>query len=129
MYFLKDTSNETPYAHNLKEMAQIGVVGDWTIWIYNGEGPIPHFHFVNNQTHEEGCICLLENRYFSHGRKQAELNAKERKMLMRFLLSPMKRMNTNVYNYLCSSWETNNPSHPLPMNIRTPDYTEILPYK
>lgn len=128
MYFL-DEPNGAPYAHDLDEMAQIGRVGNYTIWIYSGEDPTAHFHFIERQTRAEGCVCLLENRYFSHGRKQAELNAKERKLLIKFLCRPLTQAKGTVYNYLCETWNMNNPVHPLPPRAKMPDYTEILPYR
>lgn len=69
----------------LQEMARIGNVGNYEIFVYSGECSIPHFHFKNAKTGEEGCLKILESDYFKHGKYQAELNSKERKEIFNFL--------------------------------------------
>ena len=70
--------------HLLQEMARIATVGNYEICVYSGEGPTPHFHFKNAKTGQEGCLKILENDYFKHGKYQAELNSKERKKIFNF---------------------------------------------
>ena len=97
--------NEKSQFHRLTEMARIGefVCGDlFLINVHSGEGNVPHFHIINSQTREEGCIKIESAEYFSHGLKIMELNSKEKKELQNFLetISPYEEDDGKTYYML-----------------------------
>ena len=89
-------------------MAKVGYFSHYRIEMYSGEGPVPHFHFVDIYDNRiEGCICLNNNSYFNHGPKQATLNSAERKLLVKFLEQTNDVGVTN-YKSLCIRWNWSN---------------------
>jgi len=115
--------------HLLQEMARIATVGNYEICVYSGECPTPHFHFKNAKTGKEGCLKILENDYFKHGKYQAELNSKERKEIFNFLKENTKNKiyaaGTTNFQIICNEWNINNDSNPVPLDSKLPDYTVL----
>lgn len=123
--------NEKSHFHRLTEMARIGefLCGDlFLINVYSGEGNIPHFHIINNQTHEECCIKIGVAEYFSHGSKIMELNSKEKKELQKFLetISPYEEDDEKTYYMLIwEEWNRNNRECRIPKPTFIPNYREL----
>lgn len=112
----------------LREMARVGNVGDFSICIYDGEGPIPHFHITNRKTGQKGCIRLEINGYFNHGSKQMTLNTNERRELCKFLNARTMTSALTNYQAICLMWNTNNPDYRIhgdPKNLKMPDYRNM----
>lgn len=63
----------------LYEMAQIGKFDSFEIWVYGGEGPIPHFHLIKgdqNFPDFEACIKIEKAEYFHHSGKEGKRESK-----------------------------------------------------
>lgn len=125
------TLYEKSQFHKLTEMARIGefFCGDlFLINVYSGEGTVPHFHIINNQTHEEGCIKIQSAEYFSHGSKSMELNSKEKKELQKFLetVSPYEEDDGKTYYMLIwEEWNRNNRENRIPKPTSIPNYRDL----
>lgn len=112
----------------LREMARVGTVGDFFICVYDGEGPVPHFHVKNRKTREEACVKLLSAEYFNHSSKRMTLNSNERRELCKFLSSRTITSALTNYQAICLMWNTNNPDHRInkdPRDMRMPDYRNM----
>lgn len=113
----------------LLEMAQIGNINK-TLVIYvrsNDPGNIPHFHIVDKTTlgnKFHTCIKIETSEYFHHTGKEDVLNSKERKQLLDFL-NYSNELGVSNWRYLLLSWNTNNSTKKVNMNIQMPDYTNI----
>lgn len=120
--------NEKSSYHSLTEMARIGEFicgGLFLINVYSGEGSIPHFHVINSQTGEEGCIRIDCAEYFSHGSKDMILNSKEKKALNQFLHSnsPYEEDEGKTYYMLIwEEWNRNNRQNRMMKPQSIPDY-------
>ena len=123
--------NEKSQFHRLTEMTRIGefVCGDlFLINVYSGEENVLHFHIINNQTREEGCIKIESAEYFSHGSKIMELNSKEKKELQNFLetISPYEEDDGKTYYMLIwEEWNRNNRENRIPRPISIPNYRNL----
>ena len=113
----------------LLEMAQIGNINK-TLVIYvrsNDPGNIPHFHIVDKTTLGDKfhtCIKIETSEYFHHTGKVDVLNSKERKQLLDFL-NNSNELGVSNWKYLLLSWNTNNSTKKVNINIQIPDYTNI----
>ena len=113
----------------LLEMAQIGNINK-TLVIYvlsNDPGNIPHFHIVDKTTlgnKFHTCIKIETSEYFHHTGNEDVLNSKERKQLLDFL-NYSNELGVSNWRYLLLSWNTNNSTKKVNMNIQMPDYTNI----
>lgn len=122
---------ETIYHDSLhfQEMARIGNVGDYIISVFSDEGPVPHFHFMNTQNGDQGCIKILACEYFKHGKYKAELNSNERKELQVFLTSPtteeIYKDGTTNFKVICHEWNKNNPDKTIDINTTQPNYRNL----
>lgn len=114
------------YEHTLLEMARVGKFGECEVAIYGGEGFIPHFHFFDRESNRQGCIRLDKAKYFSHGRKNDRLNSSERKDLVAWLRSPMRRVGMSVYEYMLFLWNENNPDFEIDEQMEMPNYLELI---
>ena len=109
----------------LLEMAQIGNINK-TLVIYvrsNDPGNIPHFHIVDKTTlgnKFHTCIKIETSEYFHHTGKEDVLNSKERKQLLDFL-NYSNELGVSNWRYLLLSWNTNNSTKKVNMNIQLPD--------
>lgn len=115
-------------AHAMHEMARVGSAAGYDICVYEGEGPVPHFHFWRRGAGAGGCLKILSNEYFAHGKYRASLNAAETRALMRFLLSPARNSRLTNYQYICLLWSTNNPRYALDGRVEDmspPDYRDM----
>lgn len=117
-------------SHTLLEMARVGKIGSIEIMIYEGEGPVPHFHFYDRQTERKGCIRLDVPEYFQHGIYKDKLTRAERKNLnewVRSFHSPFKPLGINltVYQYMLILWDDNNPNYPIKGDPEIPDYLSL----
>lgn len=114
---------------HFQEMARIGNVGNFIISVFSDEGPTPHFHFMNTQTGEQGCIKILACEYFKHGKYQAELNSGEKKELQTFLSEQTKdeifKEGTTNFKVICHEWNKNNPSTQVDLNTKLPNYRNL----
>ena len=118
--------------HNLIEMARIGEFdcnGLFLINVYSKEGNIPHFHIINNQTHEETCVRIDCAEYFKHNSKQMELTSKQKKELYNFLtsISPYEEDDNKMYYYLIwEEWNRNNRKNRIPKPTKIPNYKDLM---
>ena len=111
----------------LYEMSQIGKFDSFEIWIYGGEGPVPHFHLItgNQKSPEfETCIKIKEAEYFHHSGKEGALNSKEKKRLIEFLQKPHHKLSGTNWEILVAQWGMNNPKYDIPF-IEVPNYREL----
>ncbi len=116
---------ETP--ETLLEMSQVGIV-DNTIYIkiYSKEGPVPHFHFYETQSHRAGCIKILEAAYFAHGNYLDDLKRDERKELVKWLNAWNDDFDKTNWEVICRLWNMNNPLYKLKnTNPPIPDYMKL----
>jgi len=90
---------------------------NYQIYIYDSEGPIPHFHVVditnnsrsgNGNRYKDVCICIYSANYFSHGKHDDKFNNKELKALDSFLRTSLDQNNTK-WDYIRLVWKNNNP--------------------
>lgn len=117
----------------LVEMATAGTFKGYDIIVYGNEGQyVPHFHFRNIQTGENGCIKILENAYFSHGTHNAELNSGEQKALMAFMKSPASKKyggtlskDATNYDVVKMLWDMSNNGNISDIKNEIPDYSNI----
>lgn len=109
----------------LYEMAQIGKFDSFEIWIYGGEGPIPHFHLISQKFPDfEACIKIEKVEYFHHSGKEGILNSKEKKRLVEFLQSNHHKLNGTNWEILVAQWGMNNPKYDIPF-LEMPNYREL----
>lgn len=104
---------------------------NYQIFVYNNEGPIPHFHVIDlsgNNRYKDVCICIYSANYFSHGKHNDILNNKELKILDNFLRVSMGEKITN-WDYISFVWKNNNPEmvkkYPNFYKTIQPNYTNI----
>lgn len=116
--------------HHFQEMAKVGSFNNFIVAVYEGEGPIPHFHFTDATSKRAGCLKILTNEYFAHGKYKATLNAKERKDLVAFLQKERKSKRftkgTTNFDLICELWNMNNEQYELPEDVEMPDYRNIM---
>lgn len=107
------------------EMAELGVLsGKLHLYIYGGEGPIPHLHFFTNDHSIDGCLRLDKPEYFSHGgRYTSTLKRKQIEELINFMYSPHE-IHSDVPNWKIAIvlWNTNNPRCKISIDLKMPDY-------
>ncbi len=104
--------------------------GKCTIEIYSSEGEnIPHFHIEVVDGSFSCCICIFENRFFTHGKHKDVLVRKDWKTLDDWMRKTSgKDKSKNNWEYMATVWDSiygqNNYD-----TIDQPDYTTIKPYK
>jgi len=118
-------------SHSIWSMARIGEFNCNTLFsvrVYSGEGPIPHFHVVDTKNGNESCIRIDCADYFSHDTKTYKLNSKEKKKLIEFLntISPFEEdENKTYYMLIWAEWNRNNPEYRISKPQSIPDYSEL----
>ena len=119
--------------HTLLEIAHVGSFCGYKVSIYGGEGNIPHLHFYteNKKKNIYGCIRLDCSEYFDHGKHNARLNSKEKKIFTEWIKSketPFKKFTDilTVWEYVCILWNENNPNYKFNYDQYTmPNYAEL----
>lgn len=99
--------------------------GNIDIYVYGKEGKyIPHFHLIGNNLN--CCICIYDNKYFSHGVHKDKINSKTKKILNGFL----KEKNKTIVEY--SNWQViglffdiSNQTNYFNKKLKQPDYTKL----
>lgn len=109
----------------LLEFARVGKVDGYNVSIYSKEGPIPHFHFYDDEMKKKGCIRLDKAEYFVHGDNNHKLNSKEVKNLINWMLSKHRVLDITIWEYMCILWGDNNPEYLLPEDLVMPDYYQL----
>ena len=112
---------------NLKKM------GKCEVHVYSNEGPVPHFHLKSNNGNEI-CICIFDNRYFTHGKYTGTLSSIQRKQLNDWLNQPLKfDPRINNWESIRITWfqSNNTPDYLFKKynSIKQPDYSDIVGYK
>lgn len=113
----------------LLEMAQIGVLDNKyviVVWT-NDPGNIPHFHIMDKVTRGSNfhtCIKIESAEYFHHTGKEAKLNAKQKKELMKFL-NDTDKWGENNWIVLLKEWDRNNSHTSININTPMPNYNEL----
>lgn len=121
----------TKTSHSIYSMARIGEFHCKTLFsvrVYSGEGPIPHFHIVDTQNGNETCIRIDCTKYFTHGDKVYEFNSREKKTLIEFLntVSPYEEdYGKTYYDLIWEEWNRNNREHRIPKPESMPDYSKL----
>ena len=100
-------------------------VGECKIYVYSGEGTIPHFHIIPKND-IECCICIYEPLYFNHGNKQGKLNSKQRKILNEWL-KEANYANSKLTNWegIAYAWFIGNGDKYIPKNPKQPNYSDM----
>ena len=113
----------------LSEMAQIGYVGSYQIYIHtNDPGNTPHFHIWDLSTRGEKfhtCIRIDCAEYFHHTGKEDKLNSKLRKSLVNFLQSKDEFDDCTIWVTLLKEWNRNNSDVRIPLDTKMPNYLEL----
>lgn len=117
--------------HELIEMARIGFTDDgFEVYVNTDDGGnIPHFHYRKgkypNFTNHT-CISILTAEYFHHDGKEAVLNNKQRKDLVKFLKdnNKSKGFDTN-WDRLIADWNANNSDMDVDENQPMPNYLNL----
>lgn len=106
---------------NLEVRRQIGNIKMLTIYVYNNEGNIPHFH-IKKVGKQDCCIKILTNEYFIHPKHSTTLSRNELKLLIDFLNS--KENNETYWSLIIKEW---NKQSNIKVNINTkiPNYMNI----
>ena len=114
--------------HSAYEMSTVGDFSKdkLTIRIFAKEGPVPHFHFDNEEKEVHGCIRIDKAEYFSHGRHQAQLNSQQKKSLVEYLSAPADDaiLTGTNWQFVLFLWNHENPQHKISF-IEMPDYTKL----
>ena len=127
----EDENNVVEEPHSIWSMARIGnfkCKAYFSVNIYSGEGPIPHFHIKNIQTNEEACVRIDCAEYFPHSDKTMVLNSGQRKALVDFLNerpSLPEYLGLSNYELIWMQWNINNPSYRIPKPDSMPDYNNL----
>lgn len=113
---------------NLKKM------GSTKIHVYGGEGKnIPHFHLISNNGNEI-CVCIFDNRYFTHGKYTGTLSSVQRKQLNDWLNEhSIFAPSIDNWEMIRAIWFQSNETPEYIskkfMRIKQPDYSNIVGYK
>ena len=118
--------------NNEKKMMEMASIGDidseLTIIIrMNDTENIPHFHIVDKVTlgnNFHTCIKIKTPEYFHHTGKEDVLNSKQRKLLVTYLSSKIKK-GLSAWEYLVMTWNLNNSIVNIDANIPMPDYINM----
>jgi len=113
----------------LTEMAQIGYIGPYQIYIHtNDPGNTPHFHIWDLSTRGKNfhtCVRIDCPKYFHHTGKEYVLNSKQRKELMSFLNNIDKDSGFTNWKWLILEWNRYNSNVRIDVNTSIPDYTQL----
>lgn len=123
--------------YQIDEMARIGFLTKTTpcqyeIYVVTDDpGKIPHFHIRDykkggrsrNEFHT--CIDLTQAKYFHHPGKQDELNRKQLKELVDFLMSKYKGRDETNWQHIIDVWNDNNSDVELDIHSKIPNYVDI----
>lgn len=102
----------------------------YEVWVYEKEGPIPHFHLMREGF--ECYIMLKYPEYFYHGSKTDTLKSKECKALNEWLNERPYGGQLNNWERLVEEWNRNQLSNSkaiIPVATKQPNYSTIYPYK
>lgn len=105
-------------------------IGICEVWVYSGEGQIPHFHIVkDNGTEEDCCVCIYSNTYFDHGIHIDKLNSTQLQQLNKWLneINKSERSRSN-WQQIVFLWEKNNPECLFDQSLKVsqqPDYSKM----
>lgn len=123
--------------YQIDEMARIGFLTKSTpcpyeIYVMTDDpGKIPHFHIRDYKkggrsgTEFHTCIDLTQPKYFHHPGKQDNLNRKQLKELVDFLMSKYKGRNETNWQRIIDAWNDNNSDIELNVDSKIPNYTDI----
>lgn len=128
---IKDIQNENK-EHLLCEMARIGKMGSYDIWVWTDDpGKIPHFHMWDYSTKGKkfhACIRIDSAEYFFHTGKEDVLNHKLKKELVAFLQSKSDDEDdgdmTN-WEVLLQEWNRNNSDVKVSRKQEMPNYMDL----
>ena len=117
------------YNKSLWEMAQIGVVNGYQIYVRTDDaGKIPHFHIWDKNTMGDlfhTCVRIDCAKYFHHTGKEGKLNSKMRKSLVNFLQSKDEFDDCTIWVTLLKEWNRNNSNVRIPLDTKMPNYLEL----
>ena len=122
--------NEERIDNNNLDLKKIGTC---KIYVYSGEGPIPHCHLIpDNPTKlfAEACIRLDSCDYFPHGYKTSTLSSKQAKEFDTWCrekntkFKSSKEKNWNNWETMCGAWNYANPDKSVSKLIQ-PDYSNL----
>ena len=103
-------------------------VGKLQLYVYTGEGTIPHFHLFDKDHKFETCICIDKPEYFHHGRKSGILNSKQKELLIHELNNEVKLTNEfkcNIWTQIQIIWNSDTRNKFKSVAETMPDYTEL----
>ena len=110
---------------------------DCIVKVRGNEDMIPHFHIIKDGGEFNCCVCLFENKYFTHGTKRDTLKSSNTKELDKWLRKKSsKQYNGNKeltnWEYLVVWWKQ--ADNPLNLwknytEASQPNYTSITEFK
>ena len=113
----------------LSEMAQIGYVGSYQIYIHtNDPGNVPHFHICDRETSGDkfhACVRLDKAEYFHHTGKTDVLNSQQRKALVEFMNTQCKYGLFSNWSFTLMLWNANNSDVEIDLDAPMPDYIRL----
>lgn len=85
----------------------IDKLGNCKVYVYTGEGQIPHFHINSDDDKFKSCVCIYSNHYFAHGGKYTnQFNNKQRKQFNSWM--------EDNWDIIKNAWEKGNPDCKFP---------------
>ena len=118
-----DFGNEILDEQKLGDVNLKSKLGTCGIYVYNNEGPIPHFHIKSKNNDLECCVEIYRPLYFNHGSKQGKLNNKQCELLDEWLNKKVFPFNITNWESISLSWDNSqNPSTNVPVNRVKPNY-------
>lgn len=119
-----------------------GGFSSFTLYVYSGEGSIPHAHLLRhgeNRNTNKICICLHSDTYFhneklkTNDRRSRGLSGGDRDELLLYMLSapidsktsPPDNNYKNRWEQLCGDWNALNPDHKFNRPLVMPHYDKM----
>lgn len=115
------------------------------IYVYGGEGPVPHFHIISKEKHQGNkqlpaiCVCIFEAKYFIHSKNNTSLNGtfdsnSEAKAIDKYLRNKYKANGVDfgitLWQHMVNLWFEKNPIRYAGINYTNiqPNYSKINGY-
>lgn len=105
-----------------------GKIGKLQLYVYTGEGTIPHFHLFEKDHKFETCVCIDKPEYFHHGRKSGVLNSKQKELLIRELSKEVELddgITCSLWRKIKIIWNSDTRNKFKSVAKKMPDYTEL----
>ena len=101
-------------------------IGKVQIYVYGGEGTIPHFHILTQNHEFETCLCIYEPKYFIHGSKTGRFNKKQLEQINNYLKSKHPVLDITIWQMIAVTFDNNNSTSFAYKGMKQPDYTKTI---